>query len=120
MTSITRESTGAAIRALRITSRNNERAINAINRAEMRLYSTLWQWDTAHKALTVESASQPGLRHYHVEQGECQCPAAAAGKDCWHAAAWRILVTAETMRPTIKQYTDADLQRINQDVEELF
>ena len=96
---INRETVGAAIRQLRIAHRHNARKVNALNKAEARLYSTLWQWDSSRTALMVESATKTGLVTYQVQHGQCECTAAAHGKPCWHLEAWEILVTAETQRP---------------------
>ena len=98
--SVTRETVGAAIRQLRIAHRHDERKVNAINRAESRLYSTLWQWHAASRTLVVESATRAGITTYVVEQGRCECPASAHGnRTCWHQTVWEIMVTAETMPP---------------------
>ncbi len=114
--SVTRESVGQAIRQLRIAHRTDERKVNALNKAEARLYSTLWQWDGTSRTLAIESATKTGLVHYHVEYGQCECPAAAHGKPCWHLEAWEILVTAETCRP---RRTAAEYRRIMQEAAEL-
>jgi hypothetical protein len=73
---INRETVGNAIRELRKAHRDNERKINAINKAEARLYSCLWQWNSAAQTLSVESATKTGLVRYHVERGQCECQTA--------------------------------------------
>jgi len=113
---INREPVGQAIRQLRIAYRHNERKVNALNKAEARLYSTLWQWDANRKALMVESATKTGLVSYQVAHGQCECTAAAHGKACWHLEAWEILITAETCR---RRRTAEDRARILREVAEI-
>ncbi len=115
-TVINRESVGQAIRQLRIVYRTDERKVNAINKAEARLYSTLWQWDGTSRTLAIESATKTGAVRYHVEYGQCECTAAAHGRACWHVEAWEVLVTAETCRP---RRSAEDHARILREVAEL-
>jgi len=96
---ITRESVGAAIRQLRIAHRHDERKVNALAKAEARLYSCLWQWHSASRTLIVESATKAGITTYVVEHGCCECPASAHNRACWHQTVWEILTGAETLQP---------------------
>ena len=125
-TTISRDSIGAAIRNLAIEYAHDPITLNALDRVERRLYSSLWQWWSDHKRLVLESASQRGRKVYIVERGQCHeklvgelgepCPAAWHGKHCWHVQAWETFIAAETIRP---RRTAAEYARIMAEAAEL-
>jgi hypothetical protein len=91
-----RQDIGRAVRQLRLAHVENEQAITAINKAYLNLDGAcLWQF--GHGRLVVESATQTGRRSYEVTAAGCSCQAAAANRNCWHAAAWRILHDAQQL-----------------------
>lgn len=110
-TAFTRQHVGTALRQLKLNT-TDPHEIAALNRAAVLMDSARWQFDGT--VLKVESATHVGRVHYTVRNGRCQCP--GADKHCWHAAGWRILVTANLIAtvPTLKK---GDVQAA---VDELF
>jgi hypothetical protein len=90
-----RQDVARALRDLRLAHRDDARALRALNRAALNLEANAWSLD--RNRLTIESASQPGSRSYHVYDGRCDCPAGMALNLCWHGAAWRILHDAQEL-----------------------
>ena len=83
--------------------------MNAINRAALNLEACAWAFDG--EVLRIVSAS--GNARYTVTVKGCECKAAAAGRPCWHRAAWRLLRKAAEVTPAPRHtLTDAGMQAI--------
>ena len=116
---VTRPNVGAALRTFCLTYADSPRELNALNRASLNLESCLWQFDGAQ--LVIESATEVGVKRYHIQHDACDCPAAAHGRACWHRAAYRLLKKAVDMaqKPRQRTYSAADLERIAREAAEL-
>jgi hypothetical protein len=113
-----RQDVARALRDLRLARRDDERALRAINRAALNLEANLWTLD--RNRLTIESASQPGSRSYHVTADGCDCPAGSALNPCWHAAAWRILTEAQQLADTRRPKAVSTFDALTADVDSWF
>ncbi len=110
---------GQAIAYARQACANDQRWLNAVNRAVGELTVPGWQFDG--ETLRMPSASNPG-RKYTVTDHSCDCPAGKKGVPCKHRAARRLLIRAaeiarQAQRP---RYTAADHTRIQKESAELF
>ncbi len=92
---INQHTVGQAIRQLRLAYAQDSSKINALSKVAGNLWACIWAWDSGSRTLMIESATKTGLVHYHVSNGQCECPAAAHGRQCWHAMAWEVMVAAE-------------------------
>ncbi len=113
--SINRRTVAAALAAARVEAAEHNAWINAINKAALNLEASPWAFDG--EILRIASASRPANRYTVTPEG-CECKAGAAGKPCWHRAAWRLLRKAAEVVPPVKVvYTEEELQAL---VDELY
>ena len=113
--SISRRTVAAALAAARVEAAEHNAWINAINRAALNLEASPWAFDG--EILRIASASRPENRYTVTPEG-CECKAGAAGRPCWHRAAWRLLRKAAEVVPPVKVvYTEEELQAL---VDELY
>ena len=110
---ISRQTVALALAAARTEAAEHTAWINAINRAALNLEACAWAFDG--DVLRISSATS--ARRYTVSVDGCACQAGAAGKPCWHRAAWRLLRKAAEMSPVRPILTAAELAAI---VDELY
>ncbi len=112
--SINRQTVAAALREARIQAAEHQSWINAINRAALNLEACPWMFDG--EQLRIASATSSS--RYTCSPHTCECKAFAAGRPCWHRAAWRLLRKAAELvqAPRITPSMD-ELQRL---VDELY
>jgi hypothetical protein len=96
---VNQHSVGHAIRQLRLAYATDARKLAALGKVVGNLWACIWAWDAQKRMLMVESATRTGRVHYHVQHGQCECQAAAHGRQCWHAMAWEVLLAAEAQPP---------------------
>ena len=112
---VNRRTVAAALAAARVEAAEHTAWINAINKAALNLEASPWAFDG--EILRIASASRPANRYTVTPEG-CECKAGAAGRPCWHRAAWRLLRKAAEVVPPVKVvYTEEELQAL---VDELY
>ena len=111
---VNRQTVAAALQAARTEAAEHRAWINAINRAALNLEACPWAFDG--EVFRIASASSS--TRYTISGDGCECKAGAAGRPCWHRAAWRLLRKAAEMLPPVRPVlTEAELAAI---VDELY